>query len=72
MVIDVVNQRWYIYIKYILLVTVYALEDDDIPVYSLAETPESAGMLKYFAQICLKTLTSYLQIYDVQRKATVD
>ena len=72
MVIDVVNQRWYIYIKYILLVTVYALEDDDIPVYSLAETPESAGMLKYFAQICLQILTSYLQIYDVQRKATVD
>ena len=34
---------------------------------SLAETPESAGMLKYFAQICLQIYTSFLQIYDVPR-----
>ena len=34
---------------------------------SLAETPESAGMLKYFAQICLQIFTSFLQIYDVPR-----
>ena len=34
---------------------------------SLAETTESAGMLRYFAQICLQILTLFPQIYDVQR-----
>ena len=34
---------------------------------SLAETPESAGKLKYFAQICLQIFTSFRQIYDVPR-----
>ena len=34
---------------------------------SLAETPESAGMLKYFAQICLQIFTSSHQNYDVPR-----
>ena len=34
---------------------------------SLAETPESVGMLKYFAQIWLQMFTSFLQIYDVPR-----
>ena len=34
---------------------------------SLAETTESARMLRYFAQICLQIFTSFPQIYDVQR-----
>ena len=34
---------------------------------SLAESTESAGMLRYFAQICLQIFTSFPQIYDVQR-----
>ena len=34
---------------------------------SLAETTESAGMLRYFAQICLQMFTSFSQIYDVPR-----
>ena len=38
-----------------------------VPECSLAETTESAGTLKYFAQICLQIFTSFLQIYDVQR-----
>ena len=37
------------------------------PSGSLAETPKSAGMLRYFAQICLQIFTSFPQIYDVQR-----
>ena len=36
-----------------------------VHITSLAETPESAGMLRYFAQICLQTFTSFPQIYDV-------
>ena len=34
---------------------------------SLAETTESAGMLRYFAQICLQIFTPFPQIDYVQR-----
>ena len=34
---------------------------------NLAETPESAGKLKYFAQICMQIFTEFPQIYGVPR-----
>ena len=33
----------------------------NIPSTSLAETPESAGMLRYLAQVCLQILLHFLQ-----------
>ena len=34
---------------------------------SMVETQESAGMLRYLAQICLQIFTSFPQMYDVSR-----
>ena len=45
----------------------WRLIDYQSNVGSLAETPESAGMLRFVAQICLQIFTSFSQIYDVQR-----